>query len=179
MTYTSIIKALQRLGELAQAKGIRLEISIYGGSAFLLAYNSREGTKDIDGILIPKEEGEHLAAQVARELDLPADWINANVAQLISTKKESKRRLSEIEEATGLVVHVPTAEYLLAMKALACRRPIGAYRGDLDDLEFLIRKLKIRALDEIQSAIDRFYPDDLIRLQDRALLQSLIDKSNE
>lgn len=179
MTYNDIVTALKRLGELAQANGIRLEISIYGGSAFLLAYNSREGTKDIDAILKPKEEGERLAAQVARQLDLPEDWINEHVHQFISPKAESKRRLSDIEEATGLIVQVPTAHYLLAMKALACRRPIGAYRGDLDDLEFLIKKLDIRSLDEIQSAIDRFYPDDLIRQQDRKLLQSLIDRSNE
>lgn len=179
MNHANIIEALKRLGQMAQANGVRLEISIYGGSAFLLAYNSREGTKDIDAILKPKEEGERLVAQVAQELKLPHDWINAHVAQFISPKAESKRRLSDIEEATGLIVHVPTAHYLLAMKALACRRPIGAYRGDLEDLEFLIKKLNIRSLDEIQSAIDRFYPDDLIRQQDRNLLQSLIDKSNE
>lgn len=179
MKKSTILQALRRLGELAQQAGIRLEISIYGGSAFLLAYNSREATKDIDAILKPKEEGERLAAQVARELALPDDWINADIAQFISPKKEAKRRLTEIEDATGLTVHVPSAEYLLAMKALACRRPIGAYRGDIDDLSFLIRKMKLTSLDQIQKAVDRFYPDDVIRAQDRALLQSLIDQAHE
>ncbi len=140
--------------------------------------NSREGTKDIDALLKPREEGERLATRVARELDLPENWINSNVIQFISPKIESKRRLAAIEEATGLIVHVPTADYLLAMKALACRRSIGEYRGDLDDLAFLIRKMKIHSLDQIQDAVDRFYPDDLIRPQDRALLQSLIDQSH-
>jgi len=116
--------------------------------------------------------------RVARELDLPEDWINSDVARFVSPKAELKRRLSEIEEATGLIVHVPSADYLLAMKALACRRPIGGYRGDLDDLAFLIRKMEIRSLDRIQEAIDRFYPDDVIREQDRALLQSLITEAH-
>jgi len=174
-----MIKALRRLGELAQNEGIKLEISIYGGSAFLLAYNSREATKDIDALLKPKEEGERLAKVVTRELDLTEDWINSDVAQFISPKVESKRRLAEIEAATELIVHVPSAEYLLAMKALACRRPIGAYQGDLEDLLFLIHEMKIRSLEQIQEAIDRFYPDDTIRLKDRALLQSLIDQSHE
>ncbi|MFP4166048.1 MAG: hypothetical protein ACLFUF_02650 [Opitutales bacterium] len=178
MKASTIIEALRRLGQLAEAQSIKLEISIYGGSAFLLAYNSREGTKDIDALLKPREEGERLATRVARELDLPEDWINRNVVQFISPKIESKRRLAAIEEATGLIVHVPTADYLLAMKALACRRPIGEYRGDLDDLDFLIRKMKIRSLDQIQEAVDRFYPDDLIRPQDRALLQTLIDQNH-
>jgi hypothetical protein len=179
MNKSTILQALERLGRLATEQNIRLEISIYGGSAFLLAYNSREATKDIDALLKPKEEGEHLAAQVARELDLPEDWINSDIAQFISPKAEAKRRLAEIENATGLIVHVPSAEYLLAMKALACRRPIGAYRGDIDDLSFLIKKMKIHSLDRIQKAVDRFYPDDIIRPQDRALLQSLIDESHE
>jgi hypothetical protein len=178
MNREHILQALRHLGNLALKKGIRLEISIYGGAAFLLAYNSREATKDIDAILQPREVGERLAAQVARELDLPEDWLNADVTQFVSPKLESKRRLSEIEEATGLIVHVPSAEYLLAMKALACRRPIGAYRGDLDDLAFLLKKMGIDSVEQIQEAVDRFFPDDVIRPQDRILLQSLIDETD-
>jgi hypothetical protein len=152
-----------------------MEISIYGGSAMLLAYDSRAATKDIDAILVPREEGERLAAQVARELDLPDDWISSDVVQFVSPSREAKRRLREIEDETGLAVFVPTARYLLAMKALACRRPIGAYRGDLDDLRFLIRKLGIRSVDEIQKIVDDFYPDDVIRAEDRPLLESLLE----
>ncbi len=143
----------------------------------LLAYNSRVGTKDIDAILVPREEGERLAAQVARELDLPSDWLNRDVAQFVSPTKEAKRRLVEIEAETGLIVHVPTARYLLAMKALACRRPIGAYQGDLEDLRFLIRKTEIRTVDEIQEAVDAFYPDDAIPPLDRVLLESLLEEA--
>lgn len=179
MNRETILQALEQLGSLAQAEDIRLEVSIYGGAAFVLAYNSREATKDIDALFHPKEIGEKLVAQVARDLDLPEDWLNSNVSQFVSPKTESKRRLSEIESATGLIVHVPTAEYLLAMKAMACRRPIGAYRGDLDDLSFLIRKMGIRSLDQIQQAMDRFYPDDVLPQHHRALLQSLIDENNE
>jgi len=178
MKKPAILNALRLLGDFASAEGIQLEISIYGGSAFLLAYNSREATKDIDALLRPREAGERLAIKVARELDLPEDWINSDVARFVSPKVELKRRLSEIEEETGLIVHVPSADYLLAMKALACRRPIGGYRGDLDDLAFLIRKMEIRSLDRIQEAIDRFYPDDVIRERDRALLQSLITEAH-
>ncbi|MFT5837507.1 MAG: hypothetical protein ACI9ZV_001012 [Candidatus Azotimanducaceae bacterium] len=179
MKKATILEALRHLGGLAQAEGIRLEVSIYGGAAFLLAYNSREATKDIDALLKPKEAGERLVAQVAREMDLPDDWLNSDVTQFISPMTESKRRLSEIEEATGLIVQVPSAEYLLAMKALACRRPIGAYRGDVDDLSFLIGKMKIRSLDQVQNTMNRFYPDDMLQPHHRALLQTLIDEHNE
>ncbi len=175
MKKESLLSALRLLGQLAQAEGIKLEISIYGGAAFLLAFDSRDATKDVDTILKPKEEGERLVVQVARELDIPADWLNSDVEQFISPKREAKRRLAAIEDQTGLIVHVPTGRYLLAMKALACRRPIGEYKGDIEDLGFLIRKLGIKSVSEIQDAVDGFYPDDIIRPRDEALLQSLID----
>jgi hypothetical protein len=176
MNKKAILDALRRLGELAQQQGIRLEISLYGGAVMLLAYDSRAVTKDIDAILKPRLEGEKLAAQVAAELDLPEDWLNQDVVQFISPTKEEKRRLVGIEEATGLIVHAPTARYLLAMKALACRRPIGAYQGDLADLRFLIRKMGLQTVEEIQQAVDAFYPDDVIPPADRRLLQSLLEE---
>lgn len=179
MKKKTMLEALEHLGALAQADGIRLEVSIYRGAAFLLAYNSREATKDIDAIFHPKEAGERLVAQVARDLDLPDDWLNSEVSQFISPKIEAKRRLAEIEELTGLIVQVPSSQYLLAMKALACRRPIGEYRGDVDDLSFLIKKMEIRSLEPIQAAIDRFYPDDQLLTHHQALLQSLIDENHE
>jgi len=175
MNRDDLLFALRRLGKRASEEGIMLEVSIYGGAAFLLAFNSRNATRDIDAILKPKEEGKRFVALVARELDLPDDWLNS---QVVSPKKEAKRRLAEIENETGLIVHVPTASYLLAMKALACRRPIGEYQGDIDDLRFLIKKLNIRSVADIQAKLDAFFPDDIIRPQDAALLQSLIDESD-
>ena len=173
-----LLSALRALGQKANAEGIKLEVSIYGGAAFLLAFNSREATRDIDAILKPKEEGERLVIEVARQLDIPDDWLNSNVEQFISPKLETKRRLTDIEDETGLIIHVPTAKYLIAMKALACRRPIGEYKGDIEDLSFLIETIGINSVAEIQEAVDAFYPDDVIRLKDEPLLQSLIESKD-
>lgn len=174
-----LLSALRRLGLSANSEGIKLEVSIYGGAAFLLAFNSRDATRDVDAILKPRESGQRLVAQVARELDIPEDWLNSNVEQFISPKQEAKRRLADIEDETGLIVHVPTSKYLLAMKALACRRPIGEYMGDIEDLSYLIKKIGISSVAEIQEAVDAFYPDDVIRPSDVALLQSLIDSKDD
>jgi len=178
MNRDDIIFALSRLGQKASDEGIALEISIYGGAAFLLAFDSREATRDIDAILRPKEEGERLVKAVAKELDIPDDWLNSNVEQFVSPIKEVKRRLADIEDDTGLIVQVPSSKYLLAMKALACRRPIGAYQGDIEDLRLLIGKMEINSLNEIQEAVDAFYPNDIIRPQDAQLLQNLIDSDH-
>lgn len=62
------------------------------------------------------------------------------------------------------------------MKALACRRPIGAHEGDIGDLRFLIKKMKIQSIDEIQAALNAFYPDDIILPRDLELLKRAVQK---
>ena len=75
-------------------------------------------------------------------------------------------------------VTAPTAGYLLAMKALACRRALPGYKGDEEDLRFLIIKMKIKRVEDIQKWIDKFYPDDLPSEASRALLLTLIKEVN-
>ena len=178
MNKETILDALSELGSLAKEKGIQLEVSIYGGAAFMLAFDSRAATKDIDAILKPREEGEKLVVQVARRLDMPEDWLNSNVKQFVSPLQEARRRLIEIEERTGLTVFVPSTRYLLAMKALACRRPLPGYLGDQEDLQFLIRKMNIQSVEAIQEAIDSFFPDDIVSAENRAYLESLIQQAH-
>ena len=77
-------------------------------------------------------------------------------------------------ELPGIQITVPTAGYLLAMKALACRRALPGYKGDEEDLRFLIRKLEISSFHQIQEWIDKYYPDDVPGKQDQAFLEQLI-----
>ncbi len=72
---SSLILALKELGKHALEESVELEICIYGGSAMLLAYDSRNATKDIDAICKPREIAKSLASKVARKLDLHEDWL--------------------------------------------------------------------------------------------------------
>jgi hypothetical protein len=146
---------------------------IYGGAAMMLAYGTREITKDVDALVQPSEVGFRLANRVARELNLPEKWLNDDVKQFIAPT-ERTRRLPW--EAPGIALTAPTAGYLLAMKALACRKPLPGYKGDVDDLRFLIRKLGIRSVAAIQEQIDRYYPNDVIKPDDAALLAALVEE---
>ena len=83
MKKSIILQALQHLGQLAQAEGIRLEVSIYGGAAFLLAYNTRQANKAIDALLHPKEVGQPMGEQGASKLDLPGEWPNSDGASFV------------------------------------------------------------------------------------------------
>lgn len=64
------------------------------------------------------------------------------------------------------------------MKALACRDPLPGYRGDHDDLVFLIRKIGIKSVDEVQERIDSFFPDEVLPDNKRTTIAYLIEEAN-
>lgn len=159
LTRARIIQALLRLGELARAEGVTLEVSLYGGAVFTLVYGSREATKDVDALVRPGAVAKRLVARVARELDLPEDWVNDDVKQFLA-EKEAKREWGGTEFGDGLRVSVPTAQYLLALKLRACRPPLPGYAGDYEDIRFLVRKMALRSVAAAEKIHDLFFPYD-------------------
>ena len=60
-----LIRALTRLGELAQEEGLKLEVCLYGGALMMLAYDTRRMTSDVDAIVRPTRQGMALAKKVS------------------------------------------------------------------------------------------------------------------
>lgn len=149
------------MGELARAEDAELELSLYGGAVFTLVYGSRESTKDVDGVIRPAELGRKLARQVAREQSLPEDWLNGDVAQFLA-EREERRPYPKDDLGPGLVVTVPTAAYLLALKLRACRPPLPGYAGDEADILFLLRRIRPASREEIETSFARFFPQDVL-----------------
>jgi hypothetical protein len=175
LTRDVVEKALRRLGELASADGIQLEIALYGGTAMMLAFNRGAITKDVDAIVIPSHLAAKYIRKVAKELSLHEKWMNDDVSLFLGTKGKT-RVLKEFSDNPGLRINVPTAGYLLAMKALACRDALPGYEGDIGDLEFLIKKMNIRSVSEIQKQIDKYYEDDAIQSDKVKILARIIAK---
>ncbi|MBI5771490.1 MAG: hypothetical protein HZA93_27190 [Verrucomicrobia bacterium] len=115
LTRAALVRALTRLGQLCAAQKSRIEIAIYGGTVMMLAYDCREATKDIDAIFHPPEVVAPLLAKVARELDLPEDWMNDGVRDFVATREE-KIVFTELT-IPGPVITRPSPKYLLAMNA--------------------------------------------------------------
>jgi len=176
MTKEVVTHALRRLGELAADAGFELELCIYGGALMMLAYDARAMTKDVDAVILPSREGLALAAQVGLELGLPENWLNDDVKAFLAPAGQTRPLPWDMP---GIMLTAPTASYLLAMKALACRAPLPGYQGDLDDLRFLIRKLSIRSVDDIQKVIDKYYPDDVIAPEHVVLLNAILEEVNQ
>ncbi|MCB1124403.1 MAG: hypothetical protein KJT03_22820, partial [Verrucomicrobiae bacterium] len=116
-------------------------------------------------------------AIVGNRLGLHEDWLNEDVRQFLGPDPRVGRRKLDLN-IPGLKTYVGTANYLLAMKAIACRRPLPGYRGDQEDLVYLIRKLDIKSIDEIQERLDRFFPDEVVREENRPVLESLIKEAH-
>lgn len=168
-----LIQALRRLGELAVAEGVELELSLYGGAVFTLVYGSRDSTKDVDALIRPADTGRRLARLVAREQNLPEDWINSDVAQFLS-EQEAKRTLPADTFGPGLTVTVPTAAYLLALKLRACRPPLPGYPGDAPDIRFLLGKLKPAYVEDVEAIFARFFPHDVLTTRARETVETTL-----
>jgi hypothetical protein len=166
-----VLSALRRLGTLATEEGLQLECCIYGGALMMLAYDAKVSTKDVDAVIRPRADGLRLAKRVGKEMELPEDWLNDQVKMFVAPNEDLRDLPLEMK---GLHITSPTAGYLLAMKAMACRPRLPGYGGDLDDLQFLIRKMEITSVKIIQKWIDRYYPDDVIPEVDQETLRAII-----
>ena len=177
----NILYLLRRLSSIARSEGITLEIAFYGGSCLLLAYDylDRTLTKDIDAIIHPAEAAEKLLQQIAREENLPDDWIDGGVRQFLSPKGTTYlTRLPELAQLPHLKISFPSASYLIAMKIRASVRSRFGYEGDLQDLRFLARKTGLRSLEEAQAILDRFFVDEVIPLRAAEALKEVFDENS-
>ncbi len=113
--------ALERLGELAVANGATTHLVAVGGAVMVLKYGHRQTTKDVDAIFMrprPTAPIREWATQVARELDLPTDWLNDGAKGYIG---EAPPEGELLFEAPGITVCAVTPEVLLASKLAAFR----------------------------------------------------------
>lgn len=175
LTKPRLLQALRRLGALAHAEGLTLEVSVYGGAVFTIVYGSRDSTKDVDALVRSPVAGRRLAAVVAREQGLPEDWLNEQVRQFVAVKEE-KRRLAGEDFGPGLRVSVPTAAYLLALKLRACRPRLPGYAGDEEDIRFLLRKIRPKSLAAVEALFARFFPEDALGDRACALVEQILQE---
>jgi hypothetical protein len=62
------------------------------------------------------------------------------------------------------------------MKVMASRKPLPGQVGDFDDIEKLLRITKIKSVDEVQTAVDAFFPDTVLPQNVQLQLSDLLDK---
>lgn len=164
----ALLDAFDEIGRAAVAAGTKLQIVIYGGSALMLASNFRFTTEDVDIAEIGGEWPEWLLAvteRIAAQRGWAPDWLNDGVAFHLS--KLASEAADHLEFGTfprdgsppGLVVLVPKAEYLLALK-LKAMRVSDPLRGD-DERRDILNLMEVVGITSINDAIEllgKYFP---------------------
>ena len=185
----ALLDAFDLIGRAAVEAGTKLQIVVYGGSALMLASNFRFATEDVDIADIggdwPKWLTDVVAA-IAIEKGWSDDWLNDGVVFHLSPLAD--RAKDHLEFGTfprdssppGLVVSVPTAEYLLALKLKAFRTQ-DTLRGDTERLDILnlMDVVGISTADQAIAVLGKYFPISAASSEKQRFLLKNIDKSGK
>ena len=114
--------------------------------------------------------------QVAVELKLPEDWMNSGVKTFVGAR-EAPEKSFRIRNS-GARAYPSSAEYLLAMKCLAARLPTIFRTGDVDDIKFLLGKLRLRSIKEVDAIVGDYYGDRRLENGKRWPVEKLSAEAN-
>jgi hypothetical protein len=164
----ALLDAFDQIGRAAVAAGTKLQIAVYGGSALMLASNFRFATEDVDVSELDHPLPAWLAAvvhEIAEKNNWQADWFNDGVAFHLSSLAD--RTVDHLEFGTfprdgsppGLVVSVPSAEYLLALKLKAVR-VTDPLRGEMERLDILnlMHVVGISTVEDAIALLGKYFP---------------------
>jgi hypothetical protein len=163
----ALLDAFDEIGRAAVLAGTKLQIAVYGGSALMLASNFRFATEDVDVSELEHPLPEWLATivhQIGERNGWHDDWFNDGVAFHLSSLAD--RALDHLEYGTfpregtpGLVVSVPSAEYLLALK-LKAFRVMDPVRGETERLDILnlMQVVGISTPEQAIALLGRYFP---------------------
>jgi hypothetical protein len=170
MLDASLIKKLFcALNEELAKKGILGEIGLCGGAVMCLVFQARKATKDIDAIFEPTGEIRKASMRVARRFGIKEDWLNdaAKAYFHLDPPKE------EVMELSHLRIWAPRADYMLAMKCVSARFDTH----DKEDVEFLLKHLKLKEPKQVFRIIERYYPEAQIPAKTKFFVEELLLQS--
>ena len=154
LTRETILESLEELSETLAESGVRATAYIVGGAAIVLAHRHRTRTTvDIDALSLDEEQAVlAFARDLADKKGLALDWLKTEVKKIIDTSLPEDKNAEVVFESPSLVVTGASPEHLLAMKIKAGRDK------DLNDIEFLARKLGMRSFAEAKQVHDALFP---------------------
>lgn len=167
MTAQEITQYLTELNDELRLINIKGEVALYGGAVMCLAFKTREATKDVDAIFEPVREIRNASHRIAERHDLKLDWLNLAVRMFVV---EHKRQL--LFDLPNLIVTVPEADYLLAMKVIALRPDTE----DENDAIFLVEHLGLAQASEVLEIVRNYYPRKEIKAETIVWIEELFSK---
>jgi hypothetical protein len=173
-----ILRGLRKIDARAKQSGVLVDLAIYGGAALIIAFDLGHATRDVDAVVRGRPDFlRTAAADVAEEEGWPHDWLNDGVKGFVSSEEEML--LMEDFPASpdgGLRVHVPSLEYLFAMKCMAMRPEGLDGSHDISDIEALAGKIGFKTSAEALSLIEEFYPSAKIPPKVRFGVEEILER---
>jgi predicted nucleotidyltransferase len=162
---------LREVGAELSSGGLTADIVIVGGAYMSLILGARDATKDVDAYFEPATAHavRGAAAKVAATHGLSPDWLNDAVKGFFTTSPTT----TLWAEYPGLRVNAVTAEYMLAMKALAGRPQ------DEADLRSLAAHLGLTTAEQALAIVKAYVPERLLTPRVRYLLEDLLGTADE
>lgn len=159
-------RAFEMLAMRLKRRGVVGEIHIFGGAAMVLAFNSREATRDVDAVFVPDTQVLEAAHEVAVELRLPKSWLNNQASSYVSGVAG---RGTPVFDHANLRVMITPIEHLLAMKVRAAR----AVR-DADDIRVLLRELQITKVAQVVKIVNKYFAGEPLMARSLALIEEIL-----
>lgn len=143
-----IERFLKEINDEMKNRNITGEIVICGGAVMTMVYEARPSTKDVDGLYVPTGPINEIAWNIAVREGIEADWLNDAAKGFIDT---SRMELVTIRKHSNLIVRMPDAEAMLAMK-LTSARLVGK---DREDALFFMEYLNVKTEEQLFDIIER------------------------
>lgn len=159
-------RAFELLAVHLKRRGIVGEVHVFGGAAMVLAFNSRQATRDVDAVFAPDTYVLEAAREVAIELGLPKSWLNNQASSYVSGVAG---RGTPVFDHANLRVMVTPIEHLLAMKVRAAR----AVR-DADDIRVLLSELKITKMSQVIAVVNKYFANEPLSERSSQLLEDIL-----
>jgi hypothetical protein len=171
-----ILDALEELSGRLSARGVNAEVCLFGGAAMILAFQSRQVTKDIDAIFAPTALVRELAAAIGQEKGYEAGWFNDGVKGFVSDKGEYSP--ANLPQFSNLKVLMPVPTYLLAMKCMAAR--VGTPDAtDVQDVKYLLGHLGLREAPRVLDIVEEYYPRSQIQPKTQYFVESVLEEMED
>ena len=170
-----IVSALEELSRRLGKRGVRGEVCIFGGSAMILAFQSRQSTRDIDAVFAPAAIVRQIAEEIGRENGYADGWFNDGVKGFVSERHATTS--SGLPQFEYLQVTMPVPEYLFAMKCMASR--VGLEGGqDEADARFLIKLIGLAGKDDAMRLVEAYYPANHVPPRVQYFIESLFEQND-
>lgn len=173
-----IVRGLRQIDVKAKDAGVTVDLSLYGGAALAIAFDLRLATRDVDAVIHGSPDFvRRVALEVAVQEGWPEDWLNDGVKGFTS-EHEQMRLMADFEgsPAGGLRIHVPTPEYLFAMKCMAMRPDGLDGSHDISDIEALADRIDVKNAAEALGLVEAFYPASRIPPKVRFGVEEILER---